>query len=320
MFEDALAAIQSPCSIPVSVLQSVGGLRLGDICFAKIQTTLCMRIVPITVLEKWAVDGSFNLERMAEGDYSCTTAILILLNPNTQGTVLESTSIRLVVQRRMGPVGHIDTIMKLTKYAHSLMKVEQQSSDPVHRTIGTIMGNYGSHMAFTTDPPFCTAYPLSFVYQDDSAQMTFLSQQNHPVSFTVDGLLVHQLLTWDCPLCEYMMDKCHGCLLVPRGVHYLPDLFPQILTPRNHTTPYRDPQMGEDAPFVTVGPFLSTDTLLHGSAGDLDLYTAKEVVALRNAGVFISSICSASTPTLPSPAPKVEPDFSTRKQDQRSSS
>ena len=97
MFEDALAAIQSPHSIPVSVLQSVGGLRLGDICFAKIQTTLHMRTVPITVLEKWAADGSFNLERMAEGDYSRTTAILILLNPNTQGTVLESASVRLVI-------------------------------------------------------------------------------------------------------------------------------------------------------------------------------------------------------------------------------
>ena len=118
---------------------------------------------------------------------------------------------------------------------------------------------------------------------------------------------------------------------------FCPDLFPQILIPRNHATPYCDPQTGEDAPFVTVGPFASMDTLFHGTAGDLELYTAEEVVALRNAGVFKSSNTGPSTPILPSltylgqalPPPvnsklpnhrfKVEPDSSTRKRDYRSS-
>ena len=87
---------------------------------------------------------------------------------------------------------------------------------------------------------------------------------------------------------------------IPRGVHFLPDLFPQILIPRNHATPYRDPQTGEDAPFITVGPFVSTDTLFHGTAGDLELYTAKEAIALRNARVFKSLNTGLSTPRLPS--------------------
>ena len=65
-------------------------------------------------------------------------------------------------------------------------------------------------------------------------------------------------------------------------------------------TPYCNPKTGEDAPFVTVGPFVSTDTLFHGTAGDLELYTAEEVIALRNAGIFKSSITSQSTPKLPS--------------------
>ena len=121
------------------------------------------------------------------------------------------------------------------------------------------------------------------------------------------------------------------------GVHFLPDLFPQILIPHNHATPYQDPKTGEDALFVTIGPFASTDTLFHGTAGDLELYTAKEVVALRNARVFKSSNTGPSTPkllsltslgqALPPPAnskspnhcSKVEPDSSTRKQDYRSS-
>ena len=256
---------------------------------------------------------AFNPEHMAEGDYSRTTTILILLNSNAKGTALESTSIRLIIRQCMGPVGSIGTITKLIKCAHSLIEVERRTSNPMRRMICTIVGNYSGHMAFATDPPFCMAYPLSFVHQDDPGQMNFRSPQNHPVSFNVDGLLVHQLLTWDCPLHKYVIKRCHGCLLVPRGVHFSPNLFPQILIPCNHVTPYRDPQMGEDVPFVTISTFTSTDTLFHGSAGDPDLYMDEEVIVLMNARVFKSSISSPSTPKLPSLTRKVESDSSTRK-------
>ena len=101
-------------------------------------------------------------------------------------------------------MGHINTIMKLIKYAHSLMEAEGQSSETMHRMICTIMGNYGRHMAFVTDPLFCMAYPLTFVHKDDPTQMTFRSQQNHSVSFTGDGLLVHQLLVHGFTLHKYM--------------------------------------------------------------------------------------------------------------------
>ena len=57
---------------------------------------------------------------------------------------------------------------------------------------------------------------------------------------------------------------------------------------------------GEDAPFVTIGPFAGMDTLFHGTAGDLDLYMAEEVVTLKNTGVFKSSITELPTATPPS--------------------
>ena len=155
--------------------------------------------------------------------------------------MLKSTSIRLIIRRCMGPVGHIDDIMKLIKYAPSLMKVDRQSSDNACRTFCIIVGDYGSHMDFATDPPFCTAYPLSFVHKDDPAQMTFRSQQNHPTSFTADVLLVHQLLTRDCPPHKYARDRHRRCLLIPRGVHFLPELFPQIVIPREHAALYHNP-------------------------------------------------------------------------------
>ena len=96
-------------------------------------------------------------------------------------------------------------------------------------------------------------------------------------------------------------------------------------------TPYHDPKTGEDAPFITVGPFVSKDTLFHSAAGDLELYTAEEVITLRNVGIFKPSNISQSTPKLPSLASleqasssppdsiptthsaKVEPDSSSKK-------
>ena len=83
-FEDELTAIQSLPSIPTSVLQSVGGLRLGDICFVKIHTTLQMHAIPLTILERWVENGSFNPECMVEGDYSRSMAILLALNPDAR--------------------------------------------------------------------------------------------------------------------------------------------------------------------------------------------------------------------------------------------
>ena len=52
-FEDVLTTIQSPPSIPTSVLQSADGICLGDICFAKIHTTLQMHAMLLAILEKW---------------------------------------------------------------------------------------------------------------------------------------------------------------------------------------------------------------------------------------------------------------------------
>ena len=59
-FENALAAIQSPPSIPYTILLSTDGLHLGDIHFAKIQMTLGMQTVTVTVLERWVESGRFN--------------------------------------------------------------------------------------------------------------------------------------------------------------------------------------------------------------------------------------------------------------------
>ena len=115
-FEKALAGIQGPDSIPFTTLVSPDGLRLGDIRFTKIQTNLRMRTVIIAILEEWILNGSFNPDHKPDEDCSRTTAILIVLTPNPQGTALTYVSVGLIVQRHKGLVGHIGDIPRLITF------------------------------------------------------------------------------------------------------------------------------------------------------------------------------------------------------------
>ena len=93
----------------------------------------------------------------------------------------------------------------------------------------------------------------------------------------MDVLLVHQLLAQDCSPREYAQDRRCRCLLISRGVHFSTGLIPEIIVPRGHVAPYSNPRSGVEAPFFTMGPFASTDTLFPFAAGDLDLYMDMEI-------------------------------------------
>ena len=220
------------------------GICLGDIHFTKIQTTLHMQTVSIVVLERWVESRKFNLDHKAEGEYSCSTAILVVLNPNNQGTRLKCASIRLIVRWCSGQVGQIDDILKLIAYAHSQLQGDGPPSDHARKTLCIIVGDYRGSMGFATDLPFCTAYPLSFTDKEDPAWMNFQNAQNHPASFSADILLVHQLLACDCSPRKYAEDRNCRHLIIPRGLHFSSDLFPQIVIPmtmQHHTmTPHQE--------------------------------------------------------------------------------
>ena len=61
------------------------------------------------------------------------------------------------------------------------------------------------------------------------------------------------------------------------------------------------------------------DTLFPGTAGDLDLFTDKEVYTLSRIGALKSPITITSNPLVSMPASSMEPDSSTRKRSQRDS-
>ena len=111
-----------------------------------------------------------------------------------------------------------------------------------------------------------------------------------------------------------MENKHNRCLIIPRGLHFSSDLFPEIVIPHDHVAPYRNPQTGLEAPLFTVGLFASTDMLFPGTPGDLDLFTNEEVYALARIGSLKSPITGAPNVDVPTPTSRMEPDPSTRKQ------
>ena len=152
-FKKALAAIHSPPSIPFTTLLSPDGLHLGDIRFTKIQTNLHMWTIAIAVLEEWISDGSFNPDHKPDEDCSHTTAILIILTPNTQGTALMYASVGLIVRRHKGPVGRREYIPRLITFIRSQLKGDRLTSPNACKTYCMIVGDYGGPLYWMRDWP-----------------------------------------------------------------------------------------------------------------------------------------------------------------------
>ena len=117
-----------------------------------------------------------------------------------------------------------------------------------------LIGNYGGHMAFATDPPYCVAYSKDYKTNDPS-QMTPHHTQNHTYAMVTTNMIVRRLLS--SPHWEPMVRKQTkgGHLLILRGMQFGPALFLEIVVPHNHASPPVDPVTWQEAPFQTVGPF-----------------------------------------------------------------
>ena len=148
-----------------------------------------------------------------------------------------------------------------------------------------LIGNYGGHMAFTTEPPYCVAYAVD--YQDkDPSKMTPHEPLNHSYAMVSDNMMVRRLLfmpNWDPSERKHTKG---GRLLNPRGVQFGPKLFPELVIPCNHAGLLVDSATGLDAPLWTVGSFQAVDPIFPGFPGDLALFTAKEVAQLKELGVL----------------------------------
>ena len=145
--------------------------------------------------------------------------------------------------------------------------------------------NYGRHMAFATEPPYCVEYAAEYRDKDPSKMMSS-EPENHWYVMVSEKMIVRWLLS--VPNWEPSEKKRikGGCLLILRGMQYGPKLFLELVVPHNHAGLLIDSATGQDAPLRTIGSFRAVDPIFPGFPGDLALVTAEEVTQLKELGVL----------------------------------
>ena len=194
----------------------------------------------------------------------------------------------------MGDASSVGTVLKSIR---SVLKSEADKQCPHRRAYMMLIANYGGHMAFATEPPYCVAYAAEYRDKDPS-KMSSREPENHWYVMVSEKMIVRRLLS--IPNWEPSEKKRikGGRLLILRGVQYGPKLFPELVVPRNHAGPLIDSATGQDAPLRTVGSFRAVDPIFPSFPGDLALFTAEEVTQLKELGVLT-----------PPPAPERLPLF-----------
>ena len=90
-----------------------------------------------------------------------------------------------------------------------------------------LIGNYGGHMAFATDPPYCVTYATDYKNTSDPSKMTPCEPLNHAYAMVTGNMVVRRILS--VPNWEPGERKltAGGHILIPRGVQFGPELFPE---------------------------------------------------------------------------------------------
>ena len=259
-FRDALEELEVKGHFDESVLWSSVGLHLGDIRFTEMQTTLRMHMVYFSTFIWYIEQGCFNADKLPIDACSQTTAILLAFIPDWHLEDIEHVGIGNVIQRRGSPIGDLSSIRMVIDTIHSILDTERKKSPLKCWAYMVLIGNYGEHMAFTTDPPYCVAYSVDYKTTDPS-QMTPHHTHNHLYAMITTNMIVRRLLS--LPYWEPTVRKQTkgGRLLILISMQFGPTLFPEIVVLRSHTSPPVDPVMWQEALFQTVGPFWAIDTI-----------------------------------------------------------
>ena len=284
-FRDALEELESRRHFNESMLWSSVGIRLGDIRLAEIQTSIKMHAIWFSTFIHYVKKGLFNPDNLAPLCCSQTMAILLAFIPDQRMEDIKNVGIGNVIQRCGTPLGDISSISAMIDSVRFILKTKSKKDRPKCRAYMMLIGNYGGHMAFAMEPPYCVAYAADYQNQDPS-KMTPHETLNHMYAMVTDNMMVRRLLyvlNWNSA--ERKRTK-GGRLLIQRGVQFSPKLFTEIVIPRNHAGLLFDSTMRQDAPLWSIGPFQAMDTIFPGFPGDLELLTAEEVAQLKELGVL----------------------------------
>ena len=229
-FRDALEELEVKRHFDKSILWSNVGLCLGDIRFAEIQTSIKICVVHFSMFIQFVEQGHFNADNLPIDGCSQTMAILLAFIPDRCLEDIESVGIGNVIRRRGSPIGDLSSINMVIDTIRSILTTECKKSPMKCRAYAVLIGNYGGHMAFATDPPYCVVYSMDYKTNDPS-QMTPHHTQNHTYAMVTTNMIVRRLLS--LPHCEPAdrRQTIGGRLLIPRGVQFGPALFPEIVIP-----------------------------------------------------------------------------------------
>ena len=91
----------------------------------------------------------------------------------------------------MGDVLSIGTALKSIR---SVLKLEGDKQRPHRWAYMMLIANYGRHMAFTTEPPYCVAYAAEY-WDKDPSRMTSRDPENHWYVTVSEKMIVRWLLS-----------------------------------------------------------------------------------------------------------------------------
>ena len=187
---------------------------------------------------------------------------LYFLLSSLTGTLedLEYVGIGNVIRQCGSPIGDLSSMNTVIESIHATLESKRKKTLIKRRAYMVLIGNYGGHMAFATDPPYCVAYAMDYKTNDPS-QMTPRHPQNHTYAMVTTNMIVRRLLSlpnWDP---SNRRQTIGGRLLIPRGVQFGPGLFPEIVIPHNHAGPLFKSRMRQEVTLCTVGPFRAIDTI-----------------------------------------------------------
>ena len=224
-------------------------------------------MVPFCTFLQFVEKGSFNADNLPADDYSHTTAILLAFVPNPHLSDIKHVGIGNVIRQHGTPLGDIASIHVVIDQICMILSVKCKKDSARPRAYMMLIGNYGGHMAFATDPPYCVAYAADYKNTDDPSKMTPCEPLNHAFTMPARKMVVRRLLSvpnWEPTERKLTMG---GRLLILRGMHFGPELFSDLVILRNHMGPLIDSITWQEMPFWTVGPFWATDPIFPVSQG-----------------------------------------------------
>ena len=255
-FNCILLILADQGSILWDTLQSQDGLNLGDVRFCPIQRTLCMQRISLDHLQRLIAEGTF-MPPASEGppELSGTTAILLVFQVDGQHEKITDVYVGLMVHWVESCLYTLVQILDFVADIEVDLKVARNAlkagGDPgKRRAFCLFVSNYGGTMSIPMDPPYCLIYPTSYIRD---MEPDHFDTHNNLARTHLPHCICHATLQHMNDDPNQHREYAGSHLILPCGVQYKEQLFPEILELQNHREPLTDSATKEPFPMELVG-------------------------------------------------------------------